>query len=766
MALCGEESETDITRILHWIIGSFKCRFICYVMTMSGEENNMKDACGPWRKWRPGIIAFITGISLAFFLQKPGNTWLHVTWLKYLALPLAVAAVIFLRQYGKLRKEGIKISIDSATVVAFGLFASFVIYIISSAANDVWFFFLRWSPPGGTESFPLIKSGLIRFAIITTLLMPVLLFCRTKTSILIIACGILLWSQLISLNNLWAVTGGQALYRDDHPSFMYRLWVYAHIFPKLIYYDPLWNGGKDASYLVASGLVPLGIIFMPFLKLFSVDQIYTSALALAFIVILPLMAGFSVRIVRGSWIAACCATIIALGVSQQFFLWMLHFGTVGSCFALAFVMLVCACLYRCLWLDRPDKWTGALLVLSSAAFLAWPPSAIMAVFILPAVAASARQLNIKKTIFLVVCGIVLIILLVPSLLVIVNHTDPAGFIQTGAKKVEMSLCFRQGLETLRNLFRQSNPCLVFFGILGLWFMPGRGIKALYGISIIGLALLAGWGEVWKPSLQLSRTGIPLMFVAVTPAALLMGKWLENISIRMIPMRAAVIALLLLSGVNTTRFYGNKGTSLYVTMSSVMQEVAEWVRNNVSPGERVMFAGKTVHGYGRGHVAYLPVLTGREMMACDYFHFSPKMVEYDYPPKNFRKEDSDVMDFMNLYNVGHIITFHDSWKNFFRKYPADYEEIRSFDDEKTVFKVKRTPNQFHKGSGSVKAGINELCVKLDNPFEEAVLRYNWVDGLSADAPVEIKPVDMGRGVRFIFVNPHGKADFKITYRKWL
>jgi len=732
---------------------------------MSDEENSKQNSL---KEFLPGIVAFVAGMCMVFFLRKPDCNWIHYSWLQYLAVPFLVSAVIFLWKLRRVQKDGLKLSVDRSTLIAFGLLASLLVFLVSSATKDLWFFFLRWDPSAGTENIPLLKSGLVRFCVFSAVLMPVLLFCRSKVSIWVITIGVLLWSQITCFNQLWNVTGGQALYSDDHPSLMYRLWVYARTFPGLIYYDSLWNGGREASYLISTGVIPLGTIFLPLWKLFSIDQVYTPALAMAFIVIVPLLAGFSVRVIGGSWISACCASILALGVSQYFFLWMLHFGTVGSCFALPFVMLVCAGLYRVLWLDRLDNWTGTLLVIASAVFLAWPPAVVMAVFMLPAIVAGIRKWSFRKMAFLIVCGFILVVILVPSVVGIMGHADPMGFIQPAAKKVELSCRLEHGWKTLCAHLRQGNPCLVFFGILGLWFIPQKGMKTLYGVSIMGLMLLAGWGDEWKPLLQLSRTGIPLMFVVVTPAAILMGRWLENASLRMVPVRAMLVTLLLLSGLNSARFYGNRGPGIYVTMNSEIKEIVEWLKSNVSERERILFAGMTVHGYGRGHVAYLPVLTGREMMACDYYHFSPKKVEYDYPPRDFRLSDRRVMDFMNLYNVGFILTYHDSWKKFFRKYPGEYEEIKSFGEKKkrTVFKVKRTANQFLKGTGSVKADINELHVKVDNPFEEAVLRYNWVEGLSADAPVEVKPIEVDKNIRFIVVNPHGKTNFRILYRKWL
>ena len=32
-----------------------------------------------------------------------------------------------------------------------------------------------------------------------------------------------------------------------------------------------------------------------------------------------------------------------------------------------------------------------------------------------------------------------------------------------------------------------------------------------------------------------------------------------------------------------------------------------------------------------------------MMACDYYHFPPKMVEYDYPPKPWRKTAEGIAE---------------------------------------------------------------------------------------------------------------------------
>jgi len=697
------------------------------------------------------------------------EAFIHADWLPFLLLPAAVTSGLFFWRRRQLRKDGIQPRLDGATALAWTLTGVTVLYLFSSSTNDIWFYFLRWPPfADRPDNYPLLKAGTVRFCILASVAMPILVFCRTKTSMWVVTTGILVWSQITCFNQLWHGTGGQALYSDDHPSLIYRLWVYGQSFPRLIYYDPLWNAGKEASYLVSTGVVPLGTFLLPLWKFFQTDMVYTPAIALAFAVIVPLMAGFAVRIVGGGWTAACCASILGIGISQHFFLWLLHFGTVGSCFALPFVMLVCACIYRVLYLDGFENWTGIVLVLAAVMFLAWPPSTIMAVLLVPALLFCLRQWSAKKMTYLTLCGIMAAVLYMPFLVGILWHIDPVGFAQAGAKKVVLSHEWLKGFERLYEHLRQGNPLLVFYGLVALWFLPQKGMKTFYGVFLVGLAMLAGWGDSWKPQLQLSRAGIPMFFVAITPAALWLGKLLQEPSTKMIPVRAAILVLLLLSGLNSARLYGNKGLGPYVTMNPEMNEIVSWIKNDAPENSRVLFAGMTVHGYGRGHIAYLPVLTGREMMACDYYHFSPSRVEYDYPPRFFRENEEKMSEFMNLYNVGCILTYHDTWKDFFRKHPDQYEEIKSFGDKKkrTVFKVKREPNQFFKGSGTVKAGINELKVKVSNPFEEVVIKYNWVEGLCSEAPVEIKPFEVGKDVRFILVNPHGKAEFRILYRKWL
>lgn len=147
--------------------------------------------------------------------------------------------------------------------------------------------------------------------------------------------------------------------------------------------------------------------------------------------------------------------------------------------------------------------------------------------------------------------------------------------------------------------RQAHPLLLFLGLWGVWVYPQRGITRFYGVSLLGLALLAGWGEIWKPQFQLVRSGIPLFYLAAIPA----GLWVERIMARgepvWIPVRALSAALMVMAVMNVGRLYGNEGRAPYVTMPEEVERLVEWIRDHTTDAGRILFAGASVHGYGGG-----------------------------------------------------------------------------------------------------------------------------------------------------------------------
>lgn len=649
------------------------------------------------------------------------------------------------------------------------LFALMVLFLLSGAVLHPWFYFLDWVPQN-RPGFGTMDSGLVRTVLLTSLFLPFLL--KRRPNVWFFVLLIFLFSEFACFRSLLKTTGGAALYRDDHPSFMFRLWEFAHTFPRLVTYNPYWNGGVVNFVGTSSGTAAVGLPLFPLWRFFPTHQVYTLGIGLIYIVLMPWIAVASVRILGGNRTAALCGGLLALGVSRHFFLWMLHFGTIGAAFSSSFVLPVCACTYRVVWRRKRETWLFVVLVLSICFLVQWPPGGLMALPLALSMLLSVRRWTVRTWGFLAAAGAVVLLLMLRPLLTVLLRGDalmshvmePSG---QSAAFAMLPAWLARGFFHLVAHVHEGHPLLIFLGLAGLCVLPYRSLRRWCAPLIVLLAFLAGWGRDLKPNLQLGRMSIPMFFVAVIPASVLCARLLGTRRRGLAVFRSGLLALLLMGGWNVARLYRSEGHAPYTVLPPEVTALTKWIRGHVPPGGRVLFAGRCVHFYGRGHVAYLPVLSGREMMACDYYAFPPKTVEYNYPPRPFRRPENRLFEFMDLYNVTHVLTYHDEWKDAFRRHPDQFEEVQAVDwDRVAVFRVRREPSLFLKGRGEVKAGFNRLAVQLAEPADEIVLRYNWSDRLTVPAPVELRPWDAGDGIRLIAARPNGVASFDIEYRDWL
>lgn len=718
------------------------------------------------------IFASVVLGALGLLLLHTTGRLLRVEWMTCL---LWLVPLVFLAEMTKSvwrRSDMCRPNIAEA-IPAVILFAFLVLHLFSSGVDHRWFYFLKWIPEHSNATY--YSSVLVRFVFLSALLFPFFLFGTLKPRPALLA--VLVFSQVACLYYLFSRTGGEALYRDDHPSFMFRLLEFSRTYPQLVNYNPYWNGGTVGYVEATTGTGSLGILLWPLWRFVPVHMVYTYAVAFLFIVFVPLVAAGSLRIMGARWTAGICAGILGLGVSQHFFLWLLNYGTVGSCFSLCFVVPLCACVFRVVWLGKTEKWLAVVLVLSAFFLLQWPPGAIMASPLVLSFLVSARKWSKRKIIFLSLCGLVVLVLYLRTVLLFLSvgssHMDYV-LTMSGASETESSCLLNvaavaRGWEHLLAHLREGHPLLVFLGILGVFTAPWRSVRRWYIPMIVCLALATGWGRELFPKLEVSRMALPLMFVAIVPAALLSARIMRTARHRLSLACAGLVALLLLGGWNVARLYGNKGRARYVTMSERVQNIIEWIKDNTPHDGRILFAGPAVHVYGGGHTAYLPVLTGREMICCDYYHFPTETTEYEMPPRSFHNSPEDIFEYMDLYNVTHIVTYHERWKKSFRAHPEQYEEKAVFEGrnvDMSIFRVQRASSRMHKGTGRVTAGFNVLDVQLDTAQDDVVLKYNWIDGMSVPEPVELYRFPAGHGVELIGIRPHGRQKFQLRYRRWL
>ncbi|MBI3986703.1 MAG: hypothetical protein HY343_07280, partial [Lentisphaerae bacterium] len=440
-------------------------------------------------------------------------------------------------------------------ILSVGLFIS----LFSSAVEFRWFFFVRWLSPGAG----FWDGDLNRAVLLTALLVPFCVSGRLKASWLLFV--VFLVVEGLCWKSFMGFTGGQALYRDDHASMMFRLWEFTRTFPRIFNYVPFWNGGVSDHAILASGIGGPGLVFLPVLKAFPIEQVYGPMLAILFLLALPAIGVGSLRLLGANWTAAWCAGILLLGVSRLYFLWLLHYGTVGACFSAFFILPFSACVFRVLWLNRCSWRLGVLLIGSCLLLIAWPQQILTAAVVAAGVLFNAGRWTRRKLGFLALCALGVLVLYGQQIVVLLFQSgdvfqhvlkgspDPAG---SGAAGFSFSTTFiREGGERLKYLLMEVNPLIVFLGLGGVWFLPYRSVRRWLAPLLLVLGLLAGWGSVWKPNLQLHRIAIPLAMLGVIPASLAAAKFLNTRSPALALLRAGLLALLLVTGWTVAQLMG-------------------------------------------------------------------------------------------------------------------------------------------------------------------------------------------------------------------
>ena len=716
-------------------------------------------AAAPRWVWRT-IVSALAGLALVLGLHTKGQ-WLMAAWLPLLLFLAVPAALVWARP----GPDGVRVGpLPPRYRPLLALSGVTLLLLFSSATRHKWFFLLGWAP----ETARFTRTGLGRFLLLSVLFLP---WCaRRGRRHATIPWLLLMAAQAGCAVALWRGTGGGApLWRDDHPSFIFRLYEYARIFPRLQSYNPYWNGGGPHAVGVTSGVAGPFLLAAPLWLVWPVHEAYTAAVAWIFIFAVPWIIAASVRAMGGDRSAAAIAGLLSLGVSQHFFLWMLHFGTIGATLSAAMLPAVAALSYRAVHLRRIGWGVGAALVAVSLFLIFWPPGAIFGLGLAIALLWSFRRWSWRLWRFLGMCGAALALVWAPWLIALLGKggggtvdyvigSSPGAMPTVGG----ILRAATAGASLLKYHVLEANPLLIVFGLVGTFAAaPGR-VRRWFGPSLLLLSFLTGWGGWLFPRLQLGRTAIPLFFVAIPPSALLLGRVWRAADARMAPARAGALALLVLGAWNVAKIYAGRGLTPYSVYGEQVSALVEWIRTGTPSDARVLFAGRTVHAYGRGHVAYLPVLAEREMMACDYYHFPTDMVEYEYPPRPWRESAEGFLAFCEAYNIGAVVTYHDSWKEFFRAHADLFEETFSR-DHLTGFRLCRASIPLHGAQGRVRADFSRIEVELDEPTSEFVLPYNWCDGLSASDGVEIFPAPRGGGIVLIGVRPGERRTLIIRWQ---
>ncbi len=565
---------------------------------------------------------------------------------------------------------------------------------------------------------------------------------------------------LVGIVGFYFQTGGQLIFSDDHPSFLFRLLQLKENFPMLPFYNPLWNAGVEAREFFPSGSLNVFFLFLPFIYASNLIEQYSNIVVIIVFLLCPISLFTSSRLLGLSRNASCCSTIIGTFSSILWFRWALSFGTLG--FIISSIMLLPVIGFACsLFNENKNKYfVGIGLYLTFSLMIFWSLSAIFIIPISILTLLNWKEIRSKVTLLLLL--ILLAVTHLPWMVVFVSASNVFNFVSAGSsqapsiKKSEQFAHIKQAdfsnktseinvIQKFRHSFQGINPLIILFTLPGIFLIKNLKAKLFIGSTILWLGLIGVVGNAFKPQLELERFLIVAGILASIPAGAMCAFLIEEARKPngLIP-GFLVLSFLAYSPYWIYKTVTNKTSEKYHVANHLVWDLKKIIEERKSTG-RVMFAGFTLHELSHGHVAPLPAFTGAPIIASGYQH--DRWLYTDVIPKKFRdRKEEGVLEYLNLMNVSTIITHDHYWRSWYEKRHNNFIKIGK-SGRFTVFKNLNPSNSyFLQGVGeiSLQSG-SAIHVKLNT--SDAVLKFNYYDFLQAPG-CEIKPEYIHNDIKFI------------------
>ncbi len=592
---------------------------------------------------------------------------------------------------------------------------------------------------------------------------------------------LLLGSQLLIAILFIQYVDGRMIFSDDHPSFLYRFFLLQQHFPDIPFYNPSWEAGYSAREFFASGIMNVFFLAYPFwysgIDFSNLQDIaaYNYLIPYLYVFIVPLANYAAARLFRLEHSVAILAALLALGPSLGFFEWLLKYGTLGFCCSMGMIPLGIALCYRLAIDERPPRiWqVGALLIVSylciswTLAAFAFVPIACYAAFRYRQTFAPGRRVLIVAFALLFVVGNapwVTTFFVESKVLSFVSKTELPGAEDTAAlskqtKQVQTSIPsntkgkgLTQELKKARELFGKINPLLLLFVFPGLSALRSRTARISMASTIGFLFLLAVFGDLLKPQLELRRMIIPAAFLACIPTALALRSLLDAFfSVLSGEKRSPTTALtllsflalsliaggILLSPVTVAAIYQNRSDEKFVLAPDELEPLVQAVQQHGGEG-RTFFAGFILHELGAthhaaqdgGHIAPLAAFTGKPLYAFYYYH--SRWATIDPIPASFRDRGRDgIEQFLDLINVSAVVTYKREWALYCLKHADIYQQVFHEGRFRLFVRTSGTRSYFLRGSGKLEHLKNGFVVTPQS--EELVVKFRYLPKLKSNYP---------------------------------
>lgn len=623
------------------------------------------------------------------------------------------------------------------------------------------------------------KGVIGEIALLTLLIGVYLNRARTRGFERIFSGTILVIAQIAVTIAFIHYADGRLIFSDDHPSFLYRIQLLKDNFPKIPFYNLDWNAGYNTREFFPSGVINVFLLSYPLLTFFADlgskegAATYTYLIPYLYVWIVPWSTYFSIKLLADRERAAIIGALLSLAPSLTIFQWMLSYGTIGFVLSAGLTPLVFSLGVRLVMPRYPVRWWHiALLLVVGSLTILWTLSAIVFV---PLVAWAFWHF---RTVFKGARGKLVIIFGLSFLLlngpwvklfldeskVISTFVKPStlpGTVQE--KKVSTSKSLDDVItstEELKKVTYGIHPLLIICLVSGYSVVSDKALRRIFLFTLLWLGAVAIFGEVYKPQLELKRmilfgTTLMLMLVAVGIDELLLRTDQGIQQSRLLNERALIFAhtigislicsLVFLSPWTASAAYLNTTDVRYAFASDEVWRLSKAIETHGGAG-RTFITGFVLHELGEssfnaqdgGHVAALPLFTGKHMYASDYYHTRWSTV--DPIPQVFRKRGAEgIEEFLDLVNATSVITFLKEWSEYCDRYPQSYQKIVEIGRFKLYRRSTSREGYMLQGSGEVISSEEGLLVIPQT--EQLILKYRYMPRLVSrpSAGVNIEPV---------------------------
>ncbi|MFQ5902871.1 MAG: hypothetical protein ACE5JO_04200 [Candidatus Binatia bacterium] len=565
---------------------------------------------------------------------------------------------------------------------------------------------------------------------------------------------------------------GGLLIRKDLGSFFYRYALLDQIFPRLVAYNPMLNGGYETIELLMTGSINLFLLTYPIGSLFSVETAL-KAQPLLLILLLPVLIYLSARLIGFSHAESLLSAAFALVMTPSGHAGLLEkliHGTLPYVFSSELAVVVFALSYRLFISGKSAAWGIPLIILLGSLGSLHP---VFLLIIGPVALAIVFFGEIPRKQKITYCALIGLGLLaingswITELLtytkggIITNNIDPSGLSLTSwIKKLE------------RNFLGLPVP-LVIGSMVGVGHLlrasrevEKRRLGGLLLFAILYCALLSSIGYFVVAPLQPERFVLPLsLFLSMALGAswsAVHSLWTRIEQQGSIASNCSNTALLLLAIFLCLPY--SAYFFAFPTAPPTTYRLVNWLKENVGDHGRVFFYGpdRTVMG---GKVSFFQAKTQRPIMGV----LSPQVSKsYGWLVEigECLKKTENASGCKNLYNIRYAITFLGNRQA--EGVPSPKEgELDDFNLVKTIgrmqiYESRRPSSYFLIGQGKIKPYLNRIAVAAE-PSRFVVLKFFWVPGLRTEPPLVVEPYPLPNGKAFIKVQSNYQRTFDILYR---